>query len=158
MEHDGFSLDDKRNPIADNDIPDIIACWKRREDHAFQAKQQARMDELKSLMTPLKRERLGYHELLNRLQFERVMNEEDVSLEAELKATQENLKELDESIHKLQHEFNQLSRQFWVAKDQIKANKYDLSASRYRQVEQDETYYPEPKVTLERMVRLESTI
>ena len=48
----------------------------------------------------------------------------------------------------LQTEINQLTRQFWVTKEQVKANKYDLSASRYRQVEQDEEYYEEPKVTL----------
>ena len=28
MQADGFSLDDKRSPIADNDIPDIIARFK----------------------------------------------------------------------------------------------------------------------------------
>jgi type I restriction enzyme M protein len=158
MEHDGFSLDDKRNPIADNDIPDILTCWKNREDAKFQAQRQARMDELKAAMEPLKRERLKYHELLNRLTFERVLDEDNAAIEAELKAAQENLKALDAQIHTLQHEFNQLSRQFWVTKDQIKGNKYDLSASRYRQIEQDETYYPEPKVTLERMTRLESAI
>jgi type I restriction enzyme M protein len=158
MEHDGFSLDDKRAPVANNDIPDILSCWKRREDQAFQSTQQARMDELKAAMAPHKQERLKYHELLNRLQFERVLNEEDIAIEAELKTSQENLKQLDVTIHTLQHEFNQLSRQFWVTKDQIKGNKYDLSASRYRQIEQDETYYPKPKVTLERMALLENVI
>ena len=29
MKADGFSLDDKRNPIEDNDIPDIIARWNK---------------------------------------------------------------------------------------------------------------------------------
>jgi hypothetical protein len=38
----------------------------------------------------------------------------------------------------LRAEIDQLNRQFWVTKAQVKANKYDLSASRYRQVEQDE--------------------
>jgi type I restriction enzyme M protein len=28
MKADGFSLDDKRSPIADNDIPDIIARFR----------------------------------------------------------------------------------------------------------------------------------
>lgn len=158
MEHDGLSLDDKRNPIADNDIPDILHCWRNRADHTFAAKRQARLGELRALMAPLKQERLSYHELLNRLQFERVLDENDTALEAELRACQENLKTLDERIHELQHEFNQLSRQFWVRKDQIQGNKYDLSASRYRQIEQDETYYPQPKVTLERMIRLETAI
>jgi type I restriction enzyme M protein len=31
MEADGFSLDDKRDKIADNDIPDVIARWKARD-------------------------------------------------------------------------------------------------------------------------------
>ena len=39
-----------------------------------------------------------------------------------------------------QQEINQLGRQCWVSKDQVKANKYDLSASRYRQVEQDAVF------------------
>lgn len=32
MTADGFSLDDKRSPIADNDIPDIIARYKNMKD------------------------------------------------------------------------------------------------------------------------------
>ena len=35
------------------------------------------------------------------------------------------------------------------------ANKYDLSASRYRQIEQDEPFYESPSVTLERLLKLE---
>jgi type I restriction enzyme M protein len=37
----------------------------------------------------------------------------------------------------------------------MKANKYDLSSSRYRQVEQDVIFYESPGVTLERMRQLE---
>ena len=40
----------------------------------------------------------------------------------------------------------------------MRANKYDLSASRYRQVDQDEAYYEEPRVTLERLLELERVI
>lgn len=29
MQTDGFSLDDKRNPVAENDIPDVLASWLR---------------------------------------------------------------------------------------------------------------------------------
>ena len=36
MHADGFSLDDKRTPIADNDIPDIIARFRARENEADQ--------------------------------------------------------------------------------------------------------------------------
>ena len=51
---------------------------------------------------------------------------------------------------------NQLTRQFWVAKEQVKAHKYDLSASRYRLVEQDEEFYEDPAVTLKRLGDLEA--
>lgn len=66
------------------------------------------------------------------------------------------LAELQSRIGPLQAEINQLSRQFWVTRDQVKAHKYDLSASHYRPVEQDEGFHEEPHVTLERMARLES--
>ena len=58
----------------------------------------------------------------------------------------------------LQAEINQLTRQFWVTKEQVKAKNYDLSASRYRQVEQDELYFKSPQVTMERLLNLESVI
>ena len=31
MEHDGYSLDDKRNPVEENDIPDILKKFPKRE-------------------------------------------------------------------------------------------------------------------------------
>ena len=31
MEADGYSLDDKREKVAENDIPDVIARWKTRD-------------------------------------------------------------------------------------------------------------------------------
>jgi type I restriction enzyme M protein len=34
MEADGYSLDDKREKVADNDIPDVIARWKVRDPKA----------------------------------------------------------------------------------------------------------------------------
>ncbi len=40
----------------------------------------------------------------------------------------------------------------------MKANGYDLTASRYRQVQPDEAYYERPEVTLERLLRFEKVI
>jgi type I restriction enzyme M protein len=37
----------------------------------------------------------------------------------------------------------------------VRANQYDLSASRYREVAPEEVYYEPPQVTLERLLRLE---
>ncbi len=51
-----------------------------------------------------------------------------------------------------------MTRQFWVTKEHVKANKYDLSASRYRQVDADAVYHEKPAVTLERLSRLEQVI
>ena len=42
-----------------------------------------------------------------------------------------------------------------MSKDQVIAQNYDLSASRYREVEHEETFYEEPAVTLGRMLALE---
>lgn len=65
------------------------------------------------------------------------------------------LAELQSRIAPLEKEINQLTRQFWVTKEKVVAEKYDLSASRYRQVEQEEVFYEQPAVTLERMRQLE---
>ena len=75
---------------------------------------------------------------------------------AELQAAQELLTNLQSLIFAPQSELDRLTRQFWVTKEQVKANKYDLSASRYRQVDADAVYHEKPSVTLERLARLEN--
>ena len=40
MEHDGFSLDDKRQSVPENDIPDVLECWNNRKDADFQRSAQ----------------------------------------------------------------------------------------------------------------------
>ncbi len=76
----------------------------------------------------------------------------------ELQAAQELLSTLQSLISPPQGELDHLTRQFWVTKEQVKANKYDLSASRYRQVDADAVYHEKPSVTLERLARLESVM
>jgi type I restriction enzyme M protein len=48
MQADGFSLDDKRDPVQENDIPDIIARFKNLKDEA----KRKRTD--KSFLVPVK--------------------------------------------------------------------------------------------------------
>ncbi len=72
-----------------------------------------------------------------------------------MESDRQRLAQLHEQMAPLQAEINQLNRQFWVTKAQVKANKYDLSASRYRQIEQDEPFYESPQVTMERLLKLE---
>ena len=165
MDHDGFSLDDKRTPVTENDIPDVLLCWQKRQDAAFQQTRQQRLAALQEQAAPLKAERLKLHEEINRLTFEAALTPESSFARSpspggrgELSEAQIRLDALEAQIAPLQAEIDQLSRQFWVGREQVKANKYDLSASRYRQVEADEAYYDKPQVTLERLARLEQAM
>jgi len=159
MEHDGFSLDDKREPVAENDIPDILACWRNRMNQAFAGERAARLAELRIALEPLKAQRLQFQADINRLTFEHaIAPADDETALALLEVDREKLAALESDIHPLQREFNQLSRQFCVTKAQVAANKYDLSASRYRPMEQDDVYYDAPNVTLSRLLKLEKVM
>jgi type I restriction enzyme M protein len=161
MAHDGFSLDDKRLPVPENDIPDILECWHHRHDPEFQVARQARLEELQAQVAPLKAERLRLQGEINRLTFESVIAPDPKGFEkplGSLDAVNDELADLEAQIAPLQAQIDQLTRQFWVTKKQIKANKYDLSASRYRQVEPDEAYYEKPQVTMERLLELEQVM
>src|SRR5216684_807605 len=156
MDHDGYSLDDKRQKVPENDIPDVLECWYHRRDAKFQQKRAQRLTDLQEYIAPLKKDRLEHHAIIHRLKFEEVVSKTaDKTLAARERAEAE-LAELQSRMTPVQTEINQLTRQFWVTKEQVKANKYDLSASRYRQVEQDEEFYEQPRVTLERLRQLES--
>ena len=159
MAADGFTLDDKRQPTEANDIPDILTCWQNRRNADFQAQRQARITELKAQLQPLQEERLGQEAEINRLTFEVAISPTgDGPLAAELKNIKASMDDLQQKLAPLRAELEQLSRQFWVKKEQVKANKYDLSASRYRQVETEAVYYEKPQVTLERLAKLEQVM
>lgn len=155
MEHDGYSLDDKRQKVAENDIPDLLACWNNRRDAKFQQKRAQRLTDLQKQIAPLKKDRLEHHAIIHRLKFEEVVSKTADKARAAREKAEAELAELQSRMTPLQTEINQLTRQFWVTKDRVKTNKYDLSASRYREVEQDEEFYEEPKVTLRRLQQLD---
>jgi type I restriction enzyme M protein len=155
MEHDGFSLDDKRTPEppGEGDIPDITECWHKRLDRDFAQKRTARLTVLRKKLAPLKEDRLEHHAIIHRLKFEEVIASDgdgDKARDVREKAETE-LAELEARIAPLQKEADQLTRQFWVTKDQVKANNYELTASRYRQLDHDDAYYEKPEVTLDRL-------
>jgi type I restriction enzyme M protein len=159
MAHDGFSLDDKRLPVSENDIPDVLDCWKKRIDKKFIESRNQRIIELRNLLTPLKEKRLKLYADINRLTFEHAIDPDTNGKAAEdLSEYQQLLNNLKSQISIPQSELDRLTRQFWVSKDQVKANKYDLSASRYRQSDNDETYHESPQVTLERLSHLEQSM
>ncbi|MFA6444999.1 MAG: N-6 DNA methylase, partial [Sterolibacterium sp.] len=157
MEHDGYSLDDKRQKVAENDIPDLLDCWRQRRDTKFQQKRAQRLAALQKQIAPLKTDRLKHHEIIHRLKFEEVIANDgkaDAARAAREQAEAE-LATLQTQITPLQTEINQLGRQFWVTKHQAKGKNYELSASRYREIEQDDVFYEKPTVTLERLRKLE---
>ncbi len=73
MEHDGLSLDDRRQKVAENDIPDLLECWRNRRDAKFQQKRAQRLASLREQIAPLKAERLEHHATIHRLRFEEVV-------------------------------------------------------------------------------------
>ena len=105
MAHDGFSLDDKRQPVAENDIPDILACWRNRKNPDFLAQRQARLETLQVEVAPLKAERLRLAGEINRLTFESVIAANgDEPIHAELEAAKQELAKLAARIAPIQEE------------------------------------------------------
>lgn len=129
MEHDGYSLDDKRQRISENDIPDALTCWKNRKDPDFVAKRMTRLKELKKKIAPLKTTRLQHHEAIHRLKFEEVIAKDPDAARASREKAESELTELQDRIAPLQAEINQIGRQFWIDKKQVVENEYELSAS-----------------------------
>jgi type I restriction enzyme M protein len=156
MAHDGYSLDDKRQKVSENDIPDVLECWNHRRDANFQQKRTQRLADLQRQIAPLKKDRLEHHAIIHRLKFEEVVSKTADKARATRETAEAELAKLQSRMTPLQTEINQLTRQFWVTTDQVKANKYDLSASSYRQVEQDDKFYEQPRVTLKRIGELEA--
>lgn len=160
MERDGYTLDDKRIPTPnENDIPDLLESWRRRNDSAYDAQRTARLTELRAQIEPLQARRLELERDLHRLQYEAALSApNDAAQRAALLQEQRQLTELHRQIEPLKAERDALTRQFWVTKAQMKANKYDLSSARYRLIEQDQVFYEDPSVTIDRILTLEQMV
>jgi type I restriction enzyme M protein len=156
MEHDGFSLDDKRQRVPENDIPDVLECWRRRDDPEFHRQRLARLAQLRREVAPLKAARLEDQATIHRLKFEEAVAPEPADAQAARVDAAAQLATLEARIAPLTGEINRITRNFWVAKEEIAANGYDLSANRYRHVEHDEPFQELPRITLERLAKLES--
>src|SRR6202047_2789263 len=151
MEHDGYSLDDKRQKVPENDTPDVLDCWNHRRDSNFQQKRAQRLADLQRQIAPLKKDRLEHHAIIHRLKFEEVVSKTADKARATRETAEAELAELQSRMTPLQTELNQLTRHFWTPKKRVRAKKYFPPASRYRQIEQDEEFYEQPHVTLKRL-------
>jgi type I restriction enzyme M protein len=159
MEHDGFSLDDKRQETVENDIPDILACWSSRADAAFAAARNARIAALESTLAPLLASRYEQEAAIHRLRFEEAIAGDGQAVRAReaREAAEAELLRLSASISPPHGEWNQLRRQFWVTRDQVAAHRYELSPNRYRAFERDHQFREDPLVTIERLRKLDET-
>jgi type I restriction enzyme M protein len=159
MAFDGYTLDDKRTPTpSQTDIPDILDCWNHRRDAAFNEARVMLLAAKRAEIAPLHTQRLALEREIHRLRYETALRPEDAAYRAELDAAQGELAALRAELDPLKAEIARLARLFWVTKAQARANKYDLSASRYHTVDREEVYYEEPQVTIERIRTLERAI
>lgn len=93
VEADGFSLDDKRQPVKENDLPDAVAQWKKWDNGNGK-----------------------------------------------------------------KHFKDRSKKAFFVTADEIRAEKYDLSIGRYKEVPYEEPDYDKPTDILKRLTKIETSI
>ena len=155
MSHDGFSLDDKRQRVPENDIPDILECWQKRDEVDFQSRRSERLVVLEDELFPLKALLRQHQATLHRLRFEEAMATDQATAVKDRTAAEAALSDLQEQVAPLVREMNQITRQFWVSKGQLAKNKYGLMASAYRPVVLDEIYLEDATVTLDRIQKLD---
>ncbi|WP_373691402.1 hypothetical protein [Endozoicomonas sp. YOMI1] len=117
MANDGYSLDDKRNPIAKNDLPHLIASWKQ-----YRKSKGRPVDDFTG------------HKLCH-------------SHEGGNPSLIENNDWQDRT-----------QKAFVVPRADLKANKYDLSINRYKEVVYQEEQYEPPEDILARLKALEADI
>jgi len=99
MTADGYSLDDKRSPVGENDIPDVLQRWNNLEGE----KKRKRME--KSFMVPLKEIRDNDWDLsINRY---KEIEYEDVEFESPSKIISQ-IKDLDNQRIEILHELEKL--------------------------------------------------
>lgn len=160
MTYDGFSLDDKRNPTPNqNDIPDLLNCWHNRYSNDFLEQRESELERLRQEIAPLYELRLQLECDINRLTFEQAIADRDNPIPREtLDVVQSELDQLNQELTPLKWLIDSYTQFFWVNSEDIRANKYDLSASRYREIDQVPVFYERTQVTIERIKILEQKI
>lgn len=136
MQADGYSLDDKRQKIAENDIPDIISKWNRRGLVTTPLVTTPDAITPKDAVTAPLRGSVGISDAVT----------------APLHGSRGNMNAETPPLH------DRKGKAFYVSVEEIRANKYDLSISRYKEIEHQEIEYEKPEIIMERILDLESDI
>jgi type I restriction enzyme M protein len=158
MANDGFSLDDKRQRIPENDIPDVLDCWERRHDASFENERQSRVAELRDIAAPYVSRLRALNAKVHELQFEEALLGGGTHEVAARVAAEADVAQLQAELSPVRDEINRISRQFWVDRSVLTQNRYVLLASIYRSVEREEPYFADASVTLDRLRQLDLTI
>jgi type I restriction enzyme M protein len=130
MQADGFSLDDKRSPVAENDIPDILERWKKHS-----AIQRAAISATKTSMANSP----SHSELTWESHPELVSGSDANSQEIPKQVRDDNKK--GDSTSTLN---DRTQKSFLVPFKEIEANDWDLSINRYKEVVYEEVEYAAP--------------
>jgi type I restriction enzyme M protein len=158
MHHDGFSLDDKRQRVPENDIPDLLECWANRHNIDFAAARQARLAELNSRLDPLLNQRHAAEADIHRLRFEAALSGDPEATREAREGAAAVLAEIEATVAPLASEAAQLARNSFVAKAEVVANGYDLSPGLYRRLRVDDPFIEDPQVTLTRLQQLDEVM
>ena len=187
MQADGFSLDDKRTPVKENDIPDIIARF-RSLDNADAAKQSA--EPLRTLplegkvsaqhalssnlplegkvlaqyahssILPLEGKVLAQHAHSSNLPLEGKVSAQHAhsfNLPLEGKVSAQPTDEVEKPLY-TEHLNPRTAKSFLVPKQEIVDNGYDLSINKYKQTEYKPIEYPPTSQIIAELKELEKQI
>jgi len=155
LEHDGFSLDDKRERIPDDDIPDVLDCWANRGSSEYAGGRDARLTELRFNLEPLKLLRLKQLEQIHDLRFMEALAQDPADARRAREDAEAVLRELEAASNPIALEINRLTRQVWVPRQQVADNRYDLSPKLYRFIERRNQYREDPVDTINRLRQLD---
>jgi len=150
MEADGFSLDDKRQKIAENDIPDIVAKWQaiakrhpERSPELAEGRSEGSEKQLRRAAEP-------------KTAYSAKSPPKSDSSQPEADEPSAQVVPLGEQAGLPQND--RRAKCFQVPADEIRANKYDLSISRYKEIEHKETEYEKPEAIMKKVMQLEQEI
>ena len=132
MEYDGYTLDDKRTRTKDkDDINDIIAKWKARPQGPSPLNKGGQQGGGSSAAT-------------NPAYKIAAESKEDYKTPSEKPSSSESV--------------DRTGKCFYISAEEIRANKYDLSISRYKEIEHREIEYEKPEVIMKKLMDLENAI
>lgn len=136
MKADGFSLDDKRNPLVDNFTPDVITS-------DFEAVPDEIAELTDKTNTKAVQKRADYHEKNN-----------IPDILARWKAIEEHKAPYDGEVKEAERK--RTDQSFFVPFEEIKANDWDLSINRYKEIEYEEVQYDPPRTILKDIKQLDA--